>query len=110
MVESTEARYGHQNPISAQEEAPMATVQLQLNNLLSRVTETQIRQVLSPLGKVSSLRLSGTSCLVDIESATVVQAIDSSGIGERKLSDIVKIDSSGIGELNGVTVSVVGTR
>jgi hypothetical protein len=85
----------------------MATVRLELKNLPSRVTETQIRQVLSPLGRVSSVRLSGSSCLVEIQSATGITAIDSSGIGERNLSDIVKIDSSGIGELEAVTVGVV---
>ena len=85
----------------------MAVVRLELRNLPSRLTETQIRQVLSQLGRVSSVRLSGSSCFVEIQNSTGIAAIDSSGIGERKLSDIVKIDSSGIGELEAVTVRVV---
>jgi hypothetical protein len=81
------------------------SVRLNVKNLPARVTEAQIRTALGPLGKVLSVRLSGSSCVVEIESATVQKLIDSSGIGEIRLADAL-IDSSGIGELSAAKISL----
>jgi hypothetical protein len=43
-----------------------------------------------------------------MEGAVVQRAIDSSGIGEIRLGDLLKIDSSGIGELEQAIVSLAG--
>jgi hypothetical protein len=82
----------------------MSAVRLKVEKLSPGATETQVRKALGQLGRVISVQLSGSSCLVEIESATVQKAIDSSGIGEIPLTDLVKVDSSGIGELRGATV------
>lgn len=82
----------------------MSAVRLQLSNLPARTSEAQIQQAFGPLGHVLSVRLSGGTCLVEIESATVVEAIDSAGLGEIRLGDIRQVDSAGIGELRNATV------
>jgi L-ascorbate metabolism protein UlaG (beta-lactamase superfamily) len=79
----------------------MATVRLELNNVPARTTEAQIRQALSPLGRVIAVRKSGSAYVVEMDGTTVLEAIDSSGIGEIRLGDMRQIDSSGIGELSG---------
>jgi hypothetical protein len=53
---------------------------------------------------VTSVRKARTGWTVEIDSATVQEAIDSSGIGEIRLGDLRAIDSSGIGELTSVSV------
>jgi hypothetical protein len=75
-------------------------IRLQMSNVPAKATESQIRQALGPLGRVTTVRLSGSTCLVEIESAVVREAIDSSGLGEIRLGDMRQIDSSGLGELN----------
>jgi hypothetical protein len=80
----------------------MATVRLQLSNVPARATENQIRSALSLLGRVISVRKSSSGYAIEIDSATVLEAIDSSGIGEIRLGEMRQIDSSGIGELSGI--------
>jgi len=82
----------------------MATVKLELKNLPAKATETQLRKVLSPLGQVLGVSISGSTGLVEMEGTTAREAIDSSGLGEIRLADLRQIDSSGLGELSNVTV------
>ena len=82
-------------------------MKFQLTNLPTRTNESQIRTALSPLGRVQSVSLSGSTCTVEMDSPTTVRAIDSSGIGEIRLGDLAQIDSSGIGELTAAKISVI---
>ena len=84
----------------------MPVVQIKVENLPARVSETQIREVFGQLGRVTSIQLSGNYCLVEMEGTAVREAIDSSGIGEIRLGDMLKIDSSGLGELESARVSL----
>ncbi|MBN1484570.1 MAG: hypothetical protein JXA37_07595 [Chloroflexia bacterium] len=82
----------------------MATLKLQVSNLPAKATESQVRQALGPLGRVTSVKLSGSGGLVEIESAPSWAAIDSSGLGEIRLNDVRQIDSSGLGELGNALI------
>jgi hypothetical protein len=86
----------------------MSTVRLEVSSLPSRVTTAQVEKAFSALGRVYSVKLSGDSCTIEMEGAAIQRAIDSSGIGEITLGDLLKIDSSGIGELEKVTISLAG--
>jgi len=77
----------------------MATVKLALRNLPSRASDAQIRQSLSPLGRIESLKRTSAGCLITMDSSTIREIIDSSGIGELPLGSIRMIDSAGLGEL-----------
>jgi hypothetical protein len=81
-------------------------MQLKIASLPAGVTEAQIRQVFGKMGQVVSVKLSRDFGFVEMISPTVRQALDSTGIGEIRLGDVVKVDSSGLGELANVRISL----
>ena len=86
----------------------MAIFTAKITNLPAGVTANRIKELLSGNCRVISVKMSKSSCVVQLESAAQFAKLQRSTSGAMGFNSFVSMDSSGLGELKASVIKLVG--
>jgi hypothetical protein len=84
----------------------MSLFKAKISGIPEGVSDRRIKELLSSKAKIVSFQMMRSTCIVQLESVSLLTKLQNSTAGSMGLISFLSMDSSGLGELKGAIVSL----